>query len=92
MPLGHEGYGHGHVLDMIAVVERPATFSRERRSMIANRVLIAAKLPVFLESLLFGDEPFINSLIQAIPNLSPAKTNMHTDRGHVNFDSDYPRP
>ena len=80
MLLSHEGYGHGHVLDMIAVVQSSATFSRERRSTIANRVLIAAKLPVFLESLLSGDEPFNNSLIQAIPDLSPAKTNMYTDR------------
>src|SRR4029077_259511 len=83
VPLSHEGYGHGHVLDMIAVVEGSATFSRKRRSMIANCVLIAAKLPVFLASHLFGEESFINSLIQAIPNLSPAKTTMDSDRPHV---------
>src|SRR5207248_1479260 len=37
VPLSHEGYGHGHVLDMIAVVEGSSPLSRERRSMIANR-------------------------------------------------------
>src|SRR5712692_139381 len=27
VPLSHEGYGHGHVLDLIAVIEGSATFS-----------------------------------------------------------------